>query len=76
MSLSSKLELLPKLQKWSQRCYVAFGKKLTRDGTSAALPTEVRNPELCVLLHYDNSKHCTCPLNKFIYVFKVVKIFL
>jgi hypothetical protein len=30
----------------------------------------------CVLLHYDSSKHCTCPLNKFIQVLKVVKLFL
>jgi hypothetical protein len=29
----------------------------------------------CVLLHYDSSKHCTCPLNKFILAFKVVKLF-
>jgi hypothetical protein len=28
-----------------------------------------------VLLYYDISKHCTCPLNKFIYHFKVVKLF-
>jgi hypothetical protein len=20
----------------------------------------------CLMLHYDSSKHCTCPLNKFI----------
>jgi hypothetical protein len=30
----------------------------------------------CVLLHYDSSKHCTCPLNNFIHAFKVVKPFL
>jgi hypothetical protein len=28
------------------------------------------------LLYYDISKHCTCPLNKFIYSFKIVKLFL
>jgi hypothetical protein len=33
------------------------------------LPVEVTlNPSktLCILLHYDSSKHCTCPLSKFI----------
>jgi hypothetical protein len=30
----------------------------------------------CVLLHYDSSKHCICPLNKFIWAFKVVKLIL
>jgi hypothetical protein len=30
----------------------------------------------CVLLHDDSSKHCTCPLNKSIYAFKVVTLFL
>jgi hypothetical protein len=29
-----------------------------------------------VLLHYDSSKRCVCPLNKFVYSFKVVKLFL
>jgi hypothetical protein len=29
----------------------------------------------CVLLHRDSSKHCTCPMNKFIQAFKVVKLF-
>jgi hypothetical protein len=43
MSLSSELELLPQLQKWRQRCYVACGKILTTGGTSAALPIEVRS---------------------------------
>jgi hypothetical protein len=28
------------------------------------------------LLHYGSSKHCTCPLNEFIFAFKVVKLFL
>ena len=41
MSLNSELELLPQLQKWRQRCYVACGKRLTTGGTSAALPMEV-----------------------------------
>ena len=41
MSLNSELELLPQLQKWRQRCYVACGKRLTTGGTSAALPIEV-----------------------------------
>jgi hypothetical protein len=31
---------------------------------------------LCVLLHYDSSKHCICPLNTFTQAFKVVKLFL
>jgi hypothetical protein len=30
----------------------------------------------CVFLHYDSSKHYTFPLNKFVYAFKVVKLFL
>jgi hypothetical protein len=29
-----------------------------------------------VLLHFDNSKRCVCPLYKFLYAFKVVKLFL
>ena len=41
MSLNSELELLPQLQKWRQRCYVACGKRVTTGGTSAALPMEV-----------------------------------
>ena len=41
MSLNSELELLPQLQKWRKRCYVACGKRLTTGGTSAALPMEV-----------------------------------
>jgi hypothetical protein len=30
----------------------------------------------CVLLHFDSSKRCVCPLYKFLYDFKVVKLFL
>jgi hypothetical protein len=30
----------------------------------------------CVLLHYDSSKHCACPLSKFVWAFIVVKLFL
>jgi hypothetical protein len=30
----------------------------------------------CVLLHFDSSKLCVCPLYKFLYAFKVVKLFL
>jgi hypothetical protein len=30
---------------------------------------------LCILLHYDSSKHSTCPLNKGIQAFKSVKLF-
>jgi hypothetical protein len=29
-----------------------------------------------VLLHYGSSKRCVCPLYKFVYSFKVVKLFL
>jgi hypothetical protein len=29
-----------------------------------------------VLLHYDNSERCVCPLYKFVYSFKVAKLFL
>jgi hypothetical protein len=29
-----------------------------------------------VLLHFDSSKLCVCPLYKFLYAFKVVKLFL
>jgi hypothetical protein len=32
--------------------------------------------KLGVLLHYGSSKHCTCPLNKFILASNVVKLFL
>jgi hypothetical protein len=28
-----------------------------------------------VLLHYDSSKRCVCPLYKFVYSFKIVKLF-
>jgi hypothetical protein len=31
---------------------------------------------LCVLLHFDSSKCCVCPLYKFLYALKVVKLFL
>jgi hypothetical protein len=32
--------------------------------------------QTCSVLHYDNSKRCVCPLYKFVYSFKVVKLFL
>jgi hypothetical protein len=35
----------------------------------------IRGKTRCVSLYYDISKHCTCPLNKFIYSFKVVNLF-
>ena len=80
MSLNSELELLPQLQKWRQRCYVACGKRLTTGGTSAALPIHwtitIRGKTRCVLLHFDSWKRCVCPLYKFLYAFKVVKLFL
>ena len=83
MSLNSELELLSQLQKWRQRCYVACGKRLTTGGTSAALPMEVtlshNYPEVklgvfCYILTVQ--KRCVCPLYKFLYAFKVVKLFL
>jgi hypothetical protein len=51
----------------SQSCYVVCDKILT-----AGLPhyrwksrrTITTSKTLCVLLHYDSSKHCTSPLNK------------
>jgi hypothetical protein len=30
----------------------------------------------CVLLHFDSSKRFVCPMYKFLYAFKVVKLFL
>jgi hypothetical protein len=35
----------------------------------------IRGKTRCVLLYCAISKHCTCPLNKCIYSFKVVKLF-
>jgi hypothetical protein len=34
------------------------------------------NQTCSVLLHYDSSKRCVCPLYKLVYSFKVVKLFL
>jgi hypothetical protein len=34
------------------------------------------HPTCSVLLHYDCSKCCVCPLHKFVYTFEVVKLFL
>jgi hypothetical protein len=39
-------------------------------------PLTIRSKTRCVLLHYDSSKHCTCPLNECIWAFKVVRLFL
>ena len=36
----------------------------------------IRGKTRCVLLHFDSSKRCVCPLYKFLYAFKVVKLFL
>jgi hypothetical protein len=36
----------------------------------------IRGKTRCVLIYYDISKHCTCPLNKFIYSFEVLKLVL
>jgi hypothetical protein len=44
MSFSSELKLMPHLQKWRQRCYVACGKKLTTGGMSAVLPVSHFEP--------------------------------
>jgi hypothetical protein len=38
--------------------------------------TGIRGKTWCVLLHSDTSKHCVCRLNKSIYSFEVVKLFL
>jgi hypothetical protein len=40
------------------------------------LPVEVTFNRQCVLLHCDSSKHCICPLNKFVYALTVVNLFL
>ena len=39
-------------------------------------PLLSRGKTRCVLLHFDSSKRCVCPLYKFLYAFKVVKLFL
>jgi hypothetical protein len=36
----------------------------------------IRGKPRCVLLNLDSSKRCVCPLYKFLYAFKVVKLFL
>jgi len=36
----------------------------------------IRGKTRCVLLHFDSSKRCVCPLYKFLYAFKIVKLFL
>ena len=36
----------------------------------------IRGKTRCVLLHFDSSKRCVCPLYKFLYAFKFVKFFL
>jgi len=36
----------------------------------------IRGKTRCVLLHFDSSKRCICPLYRFLYAFKVVKLFL
>ena len=36
----------------------------------------IRGKTRCVLLHFDSSKRFVCPLYKFLYAFKVVKLFL
>jgi hypothetical protein len=38
--------------------------------------TAIRGKTRCVLLHFDSSKRCVCPLYKFLYAFKFVKLFL
>ena len=44
--------------------------------TSKQLRITIRGKTPCVLLHFDSSKRCVCPLYKFLYAFKVVKLFL
>ena len=36
----------------------------------------IRGKTRCVLLYFVSSKRCVCPLYKFLYAFKVVKLFL
>jgi hypothetical protein len=87
----SIVEPLPEAVRWfvrhsvrkcfmRQGCCVVCGKEVTtglphyqwESHRTVTIPGETR----CALLHYDSSKHCTCPPNKFIYAFKVVKLFL
>jgi hypothetical protein len=69
MSLSSELELLPRVARY----WLQVG-RLTQWKSHRTIT--VRGKTRCVLLYYSISKHCTYPLNKFIYSFKVVKLFL
>jgi hypothetical protein len=64
---------------WRQRCYVAYDKIWT-----SGLPhcqwkshrtISIRCRTRCVLLHYDSSKRCVCPLYKSVYSFKFLKLF-
>jgi hypothetical protein len=84
MLLSSELGLLPQLRKWRrQRCYLACGKILTRGRMSAhyqwqshwTITTKVKLGVFAILLHF-NTLYMSCPLNKFIYSFKIIKLFL
>jgi len=43
---------------------------------SKQLRITIRGKTRCVLLHFDSSKYCVCPLYKFLYAFKVVKLLL
>jgi hypothetical protein len=47
-----------------------------RKKRSKQLRITIRGKTWCVLLHFDRSKRCVCPLYKFLYTFKVVKLFL
>jgi hypothetical protein len=47
-----------------------------RKKRSKQLRITIRGKTRCVLLHFDSSKCCVCPLYKFLYAFKVVKLFL
>jgi hypothetical protein len=38
--------------------------------------TAIRGKTRCVLLQFDTSKRCVCPVYKYLYAFKLVKLFL
>jgi hypothetical protein len=47
-----------------------------REKRSKQLRITILSRTRCVLLYFDSSKRCVCPLYKFLYAFKVVKLFL
>jgi hypothetical protein len=56
--------------------YVTVWRVLRKRLHLEAYKLSISGKTWCVLLHYDSSKHCTCPLNKFIQAFKIVKLLL